>query len=185
MEKIQDPMARRFLELVRDAVRQRGSEEATEEVRSALRALAEAIEQLPPVRVELLDTGRLRHEAAALLREAEGEPDGVIADSVQRRAQAMFYRAEAHDHSALVARRTEVLRSEIEAQMAALREGLAALDPVCSTQTGLPHLADAARRVASEARVVASAREELDRSLGTIGMTPPEGVPVVIHSGRG
>ena len=66
LEKTPGSMERRFLELVRDAVRQPGPAAAEQNVREALGSLAAAIERLPPIETAPLDTAALREEARAL-----------------------------------------------------------------------------------------------------------------------
>lgn len=174
LEKTSGSMDRRFLELVRDAVRQPGSAAAEENVRSALGSLAAAIELLPPIETAPLDTAALRDEARALQLQAETEPDRVTAESLERSARALLYSAETHEHSALMIRRSAALRSEIERQMAAMREGLIALHSPTLDAAGLAELADSAREVATEAVCMAAAREELDRAVeGRPAITAP------------
>jgi hypothetical protein len=181
LEKTPGSMDRRFLELVRDAVRQPGSAAAEEHVQAALGSLAAAIALLPPIETVPLDTAALREEAQALQLQAETEPDRVTADSLERSARALLYSAQTHDHSALMIRRAATLRSEIEKQMAAMREGLIALHSPTLDAAGLAELANSAREVATEAVRMAAAREELDRALEnrpavtatTAGISPP------------
>ena len=164
LERTHDPMDRRFLELVRDVVRQPGAE-AEENVRTALGALAEAIQRLPPIETAPLDTAALREEAAQLREQAQRETDSVTAESIRRRARAMLHRAETHEHSALMVQRIEALRCEIEAQIAAMREGLVALQTQSLDAAGFGALATSAQEVATEAVRMAAAREELDRAV--------------------
>ena len=151
----------RFLELVRDAVRQPGSAAAEENVREALGSLAAAIERLPPIEAAPLDTAALREEAQALELQAGTEPDRVTAESLERRARALLYSAQTHEHSALMVRRATALRSEIESQITAMREGLMALHTQALDAAGFAELASSAREVATEAVRLAAAREEL------------------------
>jgi len=161
LEKTPGSMERRFLELVRDAVRQPGSAAAEENVREALGSLAAAIERLPPIEAAPLDTAALREEAQALEVQARTEPDRVTAESLERRARALHYSAQTHEHSALMFRRAAALRSEIETQMVAMREGLMALHARALDAAGFAELANSAREVATEAVRLAAAREEL------------------------
>jgi len=161
LEKTPGSMERRFLELVRDAVRQPGSAAAEENVREALGSLAAAIERLPPIEAAPLDTAALREEAQALEVQARTEPDRVTAESLERRARALHYSAQTHEHSALMFRRAAALRSEIETQMVAMREGLMALHAQALDAAGFAELANSAREVATEAVRLAAAREEL------------------------
>jgi hypothetical protein len=161
LEKTPGSMERRFLELVRDAVRQPGSAAAEENVREALGSLAAAIERLPPIEAAPLDTAALREEAQALELQAGTEPDRVTAESLERRARALLYSAQTHEHSALMVRRATALRSEIESQITAMREGLMALHTQALDAAGFAELASSAREVATEAVRLAAAREEL------------------------
>ena len=99
--------------------------------------------------------------AQALERQAGIEPDRVTAESLERRARALHYSAQTHEHSALMFRRSAALRSEIESQMAAMREGLMALHTQTLDAAGFAELASSAREVATEAVRLAAAREEL------------------------
>ncbi|MFN3648196.1 MAG: hypothetical protein ACK47B_01345 [Armatimonadota bacterium] len=161
LEKTTGSMERRFLELVRDAVRQQGPAAAEQNVREALGSLAAAIERLPPIETTPLDTTALREEARALEQQAATEPDRVTAESLERRARALLYSAQTHEHSALMFRRATALRSEIEAQITAMREGLMALHTQTLDAAGFAELAGSARDVATEAVRLAAAREEL------------------------
>jgi hypothetical protein len=165
LEKTPGAMDRRFLELVRDAVRQPGPAAAEKNVQEALGSLAAAIERLPPIESEPLDTAALREEARTLELQAGTEPDRVTAESLERRARALLYSAQTHEHSALMFRRAAALRSEIESQMVAMREGLVALHSQALDSTGLAELAHSAREVATEAVRLAAAREELAGAL--------------------
>jgi hypothetical protein len=161
LEKTPGSMERRFLELVRDAVRQPGSAAAEANVREALGSLAAAIERLPPLEAVPLDTAALRGEAQALELQAGTEPDRVTAESLERRARALLYSAQTHEHSALMFRRAAAMRSEIESQIVAMREGLMALHSQSLDAAGFAELASSAREVATEAVRLAAAREEL------------------------
>jgi len=179
LEKTPGSMDRRFLELVRDAVRQPGSAAAQENVREALGSLAAAIERLPPIEPAPLDTAALREEAQALEVQAGTEPDRVTAESLERRARALHYSAQTHEHSAMMFRRAAALRSEIEAQMVAMREGLMALNAQALDAAGFAELANSAREVATEAVRLAAAREELAVAVETrpAGTATSVGIP--------
>jgi hypothetical protein len=161
LEKTSGSVDRLFLELVRDAVRQPGPAAAEASVREALGSLAAAIERLPPLQAAPLDAAALREEAQALELQAGTEPDRVTAESLERRARALVYSAQAHEHSALMFRRAAALRREIEAQIVAMREGLMALHSRSLDAAGFAELAGSARQVATEAVLLAAAREEL------------------------
>jgi hypothetical protein len=183
LEKTPGSMDRRFLELVRDAVRQPGSAAAEENVQEALGSLAAAIERLPPIETAPLDTAALREEAQALELQAGTEPDRVTAESLERRARALLYSAQTHEHSALMFRRATALRNEIEAQMTAMREGLIALHAQALDAAGFAELASSAREVATEAVRLAAAREELAGAAESrpAGTTPSAGIPTPAH----
>ena len=106
-----------------------------------------------------------------LRTEAMRQPDQVISESLERRADAIMRRTEANERSALGVLRTSALCAEIEAQIDALREGIAALDVSYgsadhTTASDLASLSESARRVASEATSTADAHVELS-------MVPP------------
>jgi hypothetical protein len=165
--QVQDDLHRRFLTLVKDAVRAHGSGATEENVRAALGALAEAVASLPPLESQPLDTVALRNQAAELELQAHSTTDRVIAESLGRRAAALGHTADAHDRSVLLVQRSKALRSEIEAQMDALREGLVALQSHSRDGASLAVLASSARTVAGEAANLAVARQELDTAVGT------------------
>jgi hypothetical protein len=168
---------RSYLTLVRDAIRQNVPENVEPELRAAIEALGQAIDRLPAVSVAPLDTAALRAEADGLFREAAEQTDRVIADSLERRAEALRRRCDAHERSAQYVRRSAALRAEIEAQIEALREGLAAFDAGLSADVAdMAHLSESARRVASEAVSAAAAREELAEVFG--GPDRPTYTPV-------
>ncbi len=158
-----------YLRLVRDAVRQTADvgEETEVEIQNAIASLGEAIDRLPAVTVVPVDTAALRKEAETLFADALTNPDRVIGESLERRADALLRRADANDRSRLAVQRTAALRSEIEAQIAALQEGIATLgtgygSSDSATSENLQHLSESARRLAAEAVSAASARAELD-----------------------
>jgi hypothetical protein len=175
LEPCDDAVARAFLLLVRDAVRARGSAEAEENVRTALQALSEAMRCLPVVNIEPIDTRALRDEAEALVRRAREEPDAVTADAQDRRAKALLIRAQTHDQSTLTVKRCDALRSEIQAEIEAVHEGLAAHQLPASATSLLATLALAARQVAADAAEFSSARAELDLELSSVGRIEPPG----------
>jgi hypothetical protein len=190
LEKTPGSMERRFLELVRDAVRQPGSAVAEENVREALGSLAAAIERLPPIEAAPLDPAALREEAQALEVQAGTEPDRVTAESLERRARALHYSAQTHEHSALMIRRATALRSEIETQMVAMREGLMALHTQALDAAGFAELASSAREVATEAVRLAAAREELAATVesqpvvsATASAIPPPALQTITAQG--
>ncbi|MBC8139915.1 MAG: hypothetical protein H7Y38_00585, partial [Armatimonadetes bacterium] len=77
------------------------------------------------------------------------------------------------ERSSLAARRNAALRAEIEAQIAALHESIAALGSGTgatdsSASANLQHFAESARRLAAETVSVESARAELDAVATTL-----------------
>ncbi len=190
LEKIPGSMDRLFLELVRDAVRQPGPAATEANVREALGNLAAAIERLPPLEATPLDTAALREEAQALELQAGTEPDRVTAESLERRARALRYSAQTHEHSALMFRRAATLRSEIESQIVAMREGLMALHSQTLDAAGFAELASSAREVATEAVRLAEAHVELAGALEsrpfvipTSAETPPPSLQTISAHG--
>ncbi len=152
-----------YLRLVRDALLTDASEKAETDIRAAVEALGQAIERLPAVTVEPIDTATLRLEATQLQQQALTEPDRVTADSLTRRADALERRAKAHDNSALLSKRAAALRAEILAQIETLREGLAGhqLDESMGPTVAFAELSETARRVAQEAASASEAKQEL------------------------
>ncbi len=176
-------LERAFLALVRDAVRSSPPAGETEQtVRQALRALSDALAQLPPTtNHDALTVGASdwQAEADALEAQAQAEADPVIAASLARRADALSRSATSAARSSLLVRRTQALRSELETQTHALRLGLANLHPAASGSTAatndvngpaaladLSQLALAVQKVARETANIADARAELDGATG-------------------
>ncbi len=168
-----------YLRLLRDTVRQKSpvSPETEANIQAAITALGEAIDRLPVVSVTSVDTAALRREAEVLQNEALHQSDPVISESQERRASAILRRIEANERSSLGVRRITALRAEMEAQIAGLREGIAALDVGYgnadhATANDLATLSESARRVASEATSVADAHSELASALSYAPVTP-------------
>lgn len=168
------PLQRQFLDLVRTAVRLPVPAAEEERLRTAIRALAAAVVSLPPVQLQALDTSALRAEAAQLQAQATAETDRVTAESLHRRAKAVLQRADTNEQSAVLARRTAALQAELEAQIAALRDGLAVYQTPTGNTGGIHELAEAALQVAAEAANVASARAELDHAVNGWSAPAPE-----------
>ncbi|WP_309719948.1 hypothetical protein [Armatimonas sp.] len=158
-----DELDRAYLALLRDVLLTDVPEKAEADIRAAVAALGEAIERLPSVMTEPVDTTLLRAEAAQLAQQALTEPDRVTADSISRRADALERRAQAHEKSALLSKRATALRAEIQAQIETLREGLVGhqLEDGVGPTVAFAELSDTARRVAQEAAAAAEARQEL------------------------
>lgn len=162
----QADLERAYLALVRDTVLQTVPEEAEDDVRTAIVAISEAMDALPPVDPVLTDTSLLRGEAIALRAQAASEADMVIADSLRYQAEAVLRRADAADRSAQYARRIAALRREIGAQIAAVQEELSTFSSTAGSivdRVALSHLAESARRVAAISVSASNARAELDR----------------------
>lgn len=163
MRGSEDELEVAYLRLVRDALLTDASEKAEADIRASIEALGQAIERLPAVTVEPIDTAALRLEATQLQQQALTEPDRVTADSLTRRADALERRAKAHDNSALLSKRAAALRAEILAQIETLREGLAGhqLDGNMGPTVAFAELSETARRVAQEAASASEAKQEL------------------------
>jgi hypothetical protein len=167
-----DELEKAYLRLIADVVRQAVAPEAAERVREALRAVGEAIDQLPAVAVPRAGEGALREEAARARDEARREADPVVAASHERRADALERSADAALRSQVLTRRASALREEMLAQVESLRMGLAGFETASGDVAGLASLADAVRSVAVESLSMADARVELDTALS--GGLPPE-----------
>jgi hypothetical protein len=179
LEGSTDETERAFLSLLRDVLFQEVPANSAGRVYSALFSLGEAIARLPALRPERIDTNALRVQAAELLRLAAAEPDRVTAESLERQARAVQHRADANDQSNLTVRRADALRAEIGAQIAALREGLVALEVREADADALAELAAAAGTVATEAVRISAARGELDAAVQGVRADPTlSGVPL-------
>jgi hypothetical protein len=169
----QDELAKAYLQLVRDAVLVEANDATALKVREALSALGEAIEALPAVVIEPQDSTLLRTQARELAERAATETDPVISASLLRQAESAEQRAESQEKSALVSRRAAVLRDEITAKIAALRDAIAAQQSGALDATALAALSESARSVAKESQSAVSAQDELERYL------TPEKIPEV------
>lgn len=165
-------------------------EAAEGNVREAVRALGTAIEDLPasaesssmnsplPLRTALADLpapgpelisddpDALKAEAARLTKDAQAEPDSVIAASLWRRADSLARRADTAARTLMLLRRNQALRDEVAEQIDALRTSLTAFR-VGGRQsaTELADLAASIHRVALEANAITTARAEIDTLL--------------------
>lgn len=165
LANVTDPLDRAFLELVHEAVRLPGSEQSEEQLRAAITSLAEALERLPAVYSEEVDTSALRLEANEVLIQSRHESDPVLAESLSRRWRALLQRAESEESAQTYARRTAGLRAELLAQTEALRSALRAVDPCSPGTSSLVPLAEAALALNQQAYGLASAHAELAESL--------------------
>ncbi|MBB6053534.1 hypothetical protein [Armatimonas rosea] len=160
-----DPLARSFLLLVREAQSQTNLPDAAQnELKEAIRVLGLALERLPsaPAETALRDTESLRAESGSLRQQALTETDRVAADSLERRADALERSASAMEKSATLLRRNSLLRQELQAQIEALRLELGSTVVTGTDTTSLAQVASVARGVAREADALATARAELD-----------------------
>lgn len=199
-----DEMERSYLTLVMDVVRQEvaGAQEqgpaSGADLRSALRALGDAIDRLPATRAvghlalggETPDimTEVLRRTAAETLLQAQTEPDRVVAASLIRRVEALHRRADATTRANVLVRRFAVLRQEMAAETEALRASLAAYYTGAHDIADLTRLADDMQRVAAEAAAMTAAVEEVDAwMLGTPArpQAPAEPAPARVQLGQG
>ncbi len=164
-EKAESELDRAFLGLVRDAIRSNLPDPPASEVRKSIAALGEALDSLPEVGPSAIDPEQLRAEADQIDAQALAETDRITSDSLTRRADALRRRADSAERTALAGKRTAALRAEIQAQMEALREGLAALsvDTAKSSLADLSDLAENVRRVAAEAVGSLDAEAEIER----------------------
>jgi hypothetical protein len=184
VEKAESELDRTFLSLVRDAIRTNLPDPPASEIRKSISALGEALDSLPEVGPSAVDPDALRAEAEQIDAQAMAETDRVTSDSLTRRADALRRRAESAERTALAGKRTAALRAEIQAQMEALREGLAALsvDAAKSSLADLSDLAENVRRVAAEAVGSIDAEAEIERisprpgNQGTTEATEPQKV---------
>ncbi len=163
ISRTQDDLSKAYLQLTRDAVLVEANDATTLKVREALSALGEAIEALPAVVIEPQDTALLRTQAAELQSRAAAETDPVISQSLARQADSFEQRAESQEKSALVGRRAAVLKDEIFAKIAALRDAIAAQQTGALDATALAILSESARSVAKESQSAAAAHDELER----------------------
>ena len=199
-----DELERSYLTLAMDVVRQevagvqeQGPASGTD-LRSALRALGDAIDKLPATRAvghlslggETPDimTEVLRRTAAETLIQAQSEPDRVVAASLIRRVEALHRRADATARANVLVRRFSVLRQEMAAETEALRASLAAYYTGAHDIADLTRLAEDMQRVAAEAAAMTAAVEEVDAwMLGapTRPQAPAEAAPARVQLGQG
>jgi hypothetical protein len=173
-----DPLQQQFLEMARAAVRLPVPATEEERLRTAIQALAAAVVSLPRVDLQAVDADALRAEAGELQAQGVAETDRVTAESLRRRARAVLQRVQAYEQTALLARRTAALQAELEAQIAALREGLAVYQTSGGSTFHSQELAEAALQIATEAAGVASARAELeDAACNWAAPATPAAVP--------
>jgi len=165
-----DDLIRAYLTLVMDVVRQDVEPLGGADLRSALRALGEAIDKLPATRAIGIDspdimTEVLRRTAEETLKQAQVEPDRIVGASLIRRAESLHRRADATSRANLLSRRFMVLRQEMAAETEALRAGLAAYYTGAHDIADLTRLAHDVQRVAAEAAAITQATEEVDEAL--------------------
>lgn len=169
-----DELDRAYLTLILDVIAQPAAtipEETQAELRKAIGALGEAIEQMPAAAAQGVvsegsDEGgsveTLRQEARRVRAEAVAERDEISQSSLERQADALERRADALARSSTLVRRAFLLRREMRAQIEALRAGLVGFSTGASDIAGLGSLAESVRSVAAEASGIAEARAELE-----------------------
>lgn len=169
-EATDDPLQRAFLELVQTALLMPTPSDITAErhVRAAIRALGSAIDGLPRHSPHLLpeNPGALRAEADRLATQAQTEADGVIAASLERRAEAHARRAETVERAQTLLRRNEALRQEMVDQVETMRTSLVAAGINQDLESAeLTGLAESVQRVAGEVSALSAAHAEVDDAL--------------------
>lgn len=180
-----DPTEKAYLSVIGEAMRQPVvlGTQTERDVRAALGTLGEAIDKLPRVTAPHQNEGELRADAQKAWADADAEPDAIIAASLRRRAEAQEKTAQTAQKSALLVRRADALRREIEAQIEALRMDLSAFDAntsdaaqnVETTQNAAAHLsqlADSVQSVAREAGSLTDARDEVAQWTQQTGTSP-------------
>jgi hypothetical protein len=193
-QNIEDPLEKEFLRLVRDALAQPVASPTIEKnLRDGIRALADAIDQVPRSSRLIPNGISYREEITEVRTLLESETDPVIIESHQRRIAALEQSVRNLERNSRIARRADALRDELMAQIGALRLGLSSLGTEAGDNLpGLTSLADSVRRVAAEAGALADAREELDVALATKpGLSRPlttaprtESEPQTVRVGR-
>ncbi len=170
-----DQLERSYLTLMMEVSRQEVSGSALPgdmagtrtDLREALQALGDSIDRLPVGRTagsERPDimTEVLRRTAEETLKQAQAEPDRVVAASLIRQVEALHRRADATNRADTLVRRFWALRQEIAAETEALRAGLAAYYTGSGDVTDLTRLVQNVRAVAREAAAATAAVEEVD-----------------------
>lgn len=184
-EQVRDLLTGEFLSVVELLVSLTAmpDAEAEKNLRRALSALGEAIEELPQQnpRAALGNPAKMRDQAARLSGAGIRESDPVVAASLARQAQSLARRAETVYNIAVLLRRNETLRDEVAEQIEALRTSIAAFS--VGSRQGPQDLADLAARiqyVAQEANAIAVARTELEGSAyaGLMPTAEPENVAI-------
>jgi hypothetical protein len=163
-------LERAYLALVVQAIRQPVPPDAEREVRAALSALADSLDRLPeasPGDVADDDPDELSRRAQEREQQAQTEADPVARASLVRQAESLRRRRASLARSALLIRRTAILRHELDVQIDTLRASLAAFNTGAAgggagDVADLAEAAESVRRVAFEADHIATAREELD-----------------------
>ena len=182
-EQVRDPVAGEYLSVAELLISLPAAPDAESDrnLRRALSALGEAIEELPQQnpRAALGNPSQMRDQAARLSGAGIRESDPVVAASLARQAQSLARRAETVYNIAVLLRRNETLRDEVSEQIEALRTSIAAFS-VGSRHSphDLADLAASIQHVAEEASAIAVARTELEGP--AYGDLPAEGVAVVV-----
>lgn len=165
-----DSLRLEYLGLVSKLIVMQSSQDrsAEESIRSALRDIGTGIEKLPaqPADDLLLSAETFKQEASRLLVEASQENDPVVAASLQRQSVTQSQRGDAVSRNSALARRNQVLRSEMTQHIRALTTMLSAttLDD-SSTGYNFAGLAENIQQVANEAKSLTEAKQELVAAL--------------------
>ena len=170
-KSIPDALRIEYLRLASELVSMQPFQDTSVEasLRCAFRDIGTGVERLPgqPAGDLLLDAETFNEEATRLAAEAAQESDPIVAASLGRQSAAQRQRAEAIGRNAALARRNQVLRSEMTGHIKALKTMLGA-SALGDGGEGydLAALAANVQQVASEARSLAEAKTELAVALG-------------------
>lgn len=146
------------------------SPEGESSLRDVLRKLGEAIGRVPATDArDDEDVFDVLGDAEMLAARAQHEKDRVAAESLLRQAEAHYARATALDSNRKMARRVRFLREELMAQVKMVRSLLPALRKEAAATTveldRFTQVAETVSGIATEAKSVAAAREELGQAL--------------------
>jgi hypothetical protein len=141
---------------------------AEESIRIAVRDIGSGIEKLPgqPAADLLLDAKTFQQEASCLLVKAAQESDPVVAASLQRQSVAQSHRGDAVSRNSTIARRNQILRSEMSQHIKMLTTMLSATT-LDDSKDGydFAELVKNIQQVASEAKSLTEAKQELAAAL--------------------
>jgi hypothetical protein len=191
MPKVGDGLEEAFVSLAQQLRALDVSEESVaSEFRRTLKALGDAVSDLPPpAELPDIDVADLVVDAETLLIRARRERDDVVAGSLQRQAEATVRRARATTEALKLARRTRTLRQEVLTQIEGCRAALPALARTSGVASGLgtgrfAALAEQVQGVAREAASVAAAQEELAQAVGSYVTTTAQPEQQTLRLGR-